>query len=226
MPGQAPPGWEPNNPGSPFGQVAIEGLECDRFSLGPFERGPVRLVLDQHGQITVPDGCGRNVSYSTSFRILNALFVNDAALATYLNQTYNMPTWYSEIQTSTQTLAGGGAIHQWSWGAEGQKASTMSVVDDGTTTLVPKAAERLFWQKDQGIVALEIIRSAKSALFGPRAAEGTLNPPMVWAEEGGNFAGSSEWYTDFHGDGTFTIYRDLMCKEPVQPPEETIPPPS
>src|SRR5882672_5357469 len=72
-PSKAPAGWGENA----VSFVGLEGFDCHRISIGPFERGPVRIVLDAHTNFSSPSHCAENLTARTGEQFLNVFLVND-----------------------------------------------------------------------------------------------------------------------------------------------------
>lgn len=212
-PGIRPKGWGPNME-DPVVAVSLFGFRCERMALNRFERGPFYLLLDTHGNAAVPADCASNQSGVTPLRILQNLVVNDAEVASYLETTYGVPVWTAAFTESDRDL-GASALRTWTWAAESQAPSTMTIPDSKQAGNIPTLYERLFWPRGEGIAALELILDEE----GPAtnlAANGTIQPPLLLAQDtGGTFAGQGDWRTNVQGAGKFTIYNDLFCKEPA-----------
>ena len=212
-PGTSPEGWESATPDS-IVTVLIFGFRCERVAIGPYERGPVHILLDTHGNAEVPEGCSANQNGITRFRVLQHFVTDDAEVAAYMQATYGVPVLTASFQESDQDVAAG-ALHTWMWAVEGQPPSTMTIVDYKQNENLPTVIERLFWQRGAGLVALEIEVEQKGAITN-LFANGTVQAPFLLAQDtAGIFVGQGDWRTDLNGHGVFTTYQDRLCKEPA-----------
>ncbi|HUR63962.1 MAG TPA: hypothetical protein VM241_05730 [Candidatus Thermoplasmatota archaeon] len=206
VPGKAPPGWEPDpaNPAS----VVMDGYACSRLSVGPFER-PVRIVLDSHTNVNFPPSCNPKGG-STPMAVLGTLWVNDTAVARYLNQTYGLPARASPITDEVQAV-GPARAHRWTWGTG--HASALNVTEDGTG-FVSYATERIFWERGGGVSVLDLALQHDAPPV-QHPAVGTAQPPMLLAGgPGGAFLLTTSWYPAIALTGSLTLYHDRACSEP------------
>lgn len=210
--GQAPPGWEPTNPNNEFVNLHIGGAECNRIHVGPYERGPIRMVWDGHINADIPAGCTVNQTATTHPTILNAFLINDAEIADYLRTTYGMPTFYADIQTEAQA-AGALVQRTWTWAAAGHPASRLNVYDDGTNQSYD-FVDRIWWQAGDGIGQLDFAYERWAFSVGDRAGEGTMQAPMLALSPDGSWIGAMEYFPSMSGKGTFTLYTDYLCQHP------------
>ena len=98
--GNTPEGWEPMDRTNPLADYQSQGFMCDKFSLGPFERGPIFFIADMHDVADIPLACGQPGTGRGNVDILNALFVSDPDVAAFMNRTYNMPVLAAAVQYS------------------------------------------------------------------------------------------------------------------------------
>ncbi|MEA3142735.1 MAG: hypothetical protein QOG31_59 [Thermoplasmata archaeon] len=196
-----------------IGAIGVRGVDCKRLSVGAFER-PATLVWEVNAHAFFPRSCLTNGTGGNNRGVLNSLYVGDAELAAYLSDTYGMPVQVSKIASATQAT-GELAIHTWTWGPVGMDPSSLNILEDASTPDTPNWIE-LFWQKGDGVVALRAETKVDRPLVGNREGYGIFKPPMQAANfNGGNFAGLADWYPAYHAEGTFSIYSDLNCKNPV-----------
>lgn len=212
-PGMPPEGWDPATPDNVV-TVALFGFRCDRIATGPYERGPVHILLDTHGNADVPEKCAADRNGITGFRVLQHFVTDDAEVAAYLQTTYGTPVLIASFQESDQDLAAS-ALHTWTWAVDDQPPSTMTILDYKQNQKLPTVFERLFWQQGEGMVALEIEVEQNGAVTN-LLANGTVQAPFLLAQDtAGIFTGQGDWRTGVQGHGVFTVYQDRLCTEPV-----------
>lgn len=214
-PGTPPPGWEPKKQ-TDWSTVQVGGAECNRFHVGPFERGPIRFVWGGHLNADIPRNCNphNNLDYDPSaLSILNIFIIDDSEIAAFLKEDYAMPALYSEIQADEQA-SGPNVQRTWKWAQEGQGASHLTLTDDG---LAGRYAhdERFWWVKGTGMAQLDFDFSYKRT--GPlvvegRPAYGVLHAPMLVPPPNGEFVGSASYYPSMTGEGKFTFFSDRLCE--------------
>ena len=211
-PGSVPPGWE-RDPTDPESYVIMSGYECDRVHVGPYERGPVRMVWDVTGNGNVPDSCFEKSGGNPVEAVVNIILFDDEQIANYLHQSYGMPTGVAEIHVS-QMPVGALVLRQWSWGVKGQSQSNLTVADDGS--VAPRNwPDVLFWPHSQGVGKLVISYQRNAEAYTERMGYGTLQPPMLLAQlPGGAFAGSATYFPSMAGMGNVTLFKDNQCKQP------------
>src|SRR5688572_20294684 len=73
--GDLPPGWEAATAGSPF-SVSIDAFRCDRVHIGPFERGPLRLLFESHSNAEFPAACASGLQGTTNLWVLHQVLVD------------------------------------------------------------------------------------------------------------------------------------------------------
>jgi hypothetical protein len=209
VPGAAPAGWEP--PPENLPHVRLDGFECERLGLGPFERGPVHLVVDSHTRATFPAAC-----YPSDFAVtglVGTLWVDDDGLARYLAETYGLPARRASVLPESDGT-GSAQAHAWTWtDAEGRSTAT---VPSGVPSQVANRPSLLLWPAGDGIGSLSLTFQDRTVPVGPElAVSGTAQPPaLLSALPGGAFAGQGYWSDGFSAEGTFKAYRDTMCTQP------------
>lgn len=212
-PSQAPQGWEPRDPLKP-GWVFVSGYECNRIHLGPYERGPVRIVWDGHTNADFPPACVEGMKHPTARLLLNVILVDDAEIAAYLSDAYGLPTFHSPIGIAGQSANAPRQL-TWTWG-NGTK-SQLNFVDDGTAGEGPRD-ERLFWEKDGGIAALDLAHDGKGSAVADRFGYGQMGSPMLLADvAGGVFSGTVRHSFGIETEANVRFYRDLGCEDEVDP---------
>ncbi|MHB1262417.1 MAG: hypothetical protein ACYC2H_11960 [Thermoplasmatota archaeon] len=218
MPGQAPSGWEPEDPLQPFGGVGMFGWRCERFSLGGFER-PLWFVLDSHSNFNIPPACQLETEWPTSTLVLSTLVVNDAEVASTLNRTFGMPVRFGEISETLGGQAGAYDVHEWTWTPEGMQPSRISVYDDSFEGVGSPEALRFFWPIGERLGYLQITFEANGPIFTSRLATAALAEPMLLADwyADGAFAGPGDWYPEATAEGEFRFFADHECTKPVPP---------
>lgn len=202
-PGTRPAGWAAPSPGVDA-SVALLGLACQRMAIGPFERGPVRVLFESHTNAEVPAACAADRDGFVALSVLASVWVEDAEVAAHLAQVYGMPAREGVFSGSGQA---------WSWGPPGAPASTVQVMDEAAAPQPSHAADRFFWANGTGLGALELRHDATRPAV-PHAAAGEMAPPMLLAQvAGGRFAGPAGWVTRDTAAGSFRAYRDTLCQE-------------
>lgn len=209
-----PQGWAAPPAGITF---SFSGNECHRISVGPYERGPIHLVLESFGLGTVPDGCvPHNATASLSVDALHALWVDDDQVAAFLKQEFpGLPVYAADIQTSN-TTTGALSSHDWSWGEHGKPASTLHVLDEGNRRpLDVVVGFRFFWfPSASDATFLDFIEQGRDPASTNRPVYGMLQPPTIYSATAPDYAGPGDWFDQGDAAGSFQAFGDLACKQP------------
>ena len=95
-PSRPPNGWDER--ADPQGSFDLVAYTCERISVGPFERGPVHLLLEGHPNADFPEACEEDqVESPTLYHVVHLMGLDDPELVAYLNETYDLPTWLIEV---------------------------------------------------------------------------------------------------------------------------------
>jgi hypothetical protein len=195
----------------PLYSMGLYGYECERISVGPFERGPIHIIWDGHDNADFPADCILNETGFQVESVLNVFLVDDPELASYFRQTYELPATYSAIQVDASASVTPRQL-TWRW-QSGQQTSEIHLVDDGTSTSPDNTGDRIYWQRGNGIGRMDFIQDAFSPDIG-RLGYGTLYPPMLQSDTPqGEFAGIVDYITTT-GPAVVRLYSDLLCKNP------------
>jgi hypothetical protein len=209
--GERPPGWAP--PRTPSTHVAVDGLRCQRVSLGPLERGPVHLVLESHTNAQPPAACLDGLPGAARRAVLATALADDDGLVAAL-RARGVPASFAEV---SEDGVGGDApaqAHSWSWRngtAAASDASSVTVPGDAATQ-PEDGLQRLFWTAGGGLGRLDLSVTRLGAI-GPRVGTGSFQPPMLLG--GVSAAGPAAWSPQEDVAGAFVRYLDPSCAEVV-----------
>lgn len=215
-PGERPPGWNPAPSGTAFTGQEIQAYQCNRISLGAFERGPIHLMFEDHGNADFPPKCKENAPEFPVFGIVTHIWIDDAEVAAYLRTEYGAPVLLGQFNETSQD-AGTLTLRTWTWAVEGGQPSKITVPDDKENQELIGLFSRLFWANGTaGLVQLDLPPKDHGPAQ-PFPAYGTMQPPTEFAEDrAGVFAeATAKWYPERSAAGTFTLYSDLKCEHPV-----------
>jgi hypothetical protein len=215
-PGQAPPGWEPKAASSSMSYVFMLGYDCHRISVGPHERGPVRIIVDGHDNADTPTDCAANAPMGSSRIIISTLLISDRELASYLHTALGLPAINATIQN--QTISNGAST--WTWNVAGGSASKVMVVDNMVSASNDQS-DRFYWQRGSGIGILDFKYTRQGPAYTNRAAYGNVQSPMLLASQpqGAFVASAADFYPSLDGTGTLHLYSDNQCKQPEPAPK-------
>lgn len=192
--------------------ILLVGYQCERLSLGSFERGPVHLVWDAHGGADPPPRCLENETLPTHAAILNVLLVDDQELVAHFQAEYGVPARYAEFTVDEQS-AGSLTERTWSWVADGS-TSSFTFLDDGTNSPDP-ISDRLFWARGSGgLGQLDLTYERNGLTITTRSGHGPMQTPMLMAETPQQYLiAFTQYYTSMAGTGHFRIYSDQLCEQ-------------
>jgi hypothetical protein len=214
-PGTRPPGWEPADATAVITGIEVYGFNCQRVSVGPFERGPVQMVLEMHTNVSFPAACLEGADPFVIPAVLQSIWVNDAEIAGYLRQEYGMPTFFADIQQEDTSLQAVNA-HEVSWGEPGQPASVLTTVDDAEDRTGDSLPYRLAWPVGSAVWLLDYVPSLDDPFLFQRVTAGKFEQPMLLAGvDGGQYAGNGAWYDRFEATARVLAFADGRCAQPA-----------
>lgn len=207
-PGHGAPGARPTDwPEAPAGrsttEVGVRALRCQRVSLGPFERGPVRLALDWDNNAQAPAACGGEAGSTAN--VLATLWTDNGELAAFLRDRFAAPAFESPAEESAMDL-GAGHWTRWSWGPDSGRA-WLAVLTDSVGGPAHDGF-RAYWPAGDAVGRIDLNWTATGSTL-PRPAQGSMPPPML----AGDFTGLGDWLDGFEASGRLTLFRDAGCKE-------------
>lgn len=208
--GETPPGWEAGPAEADRYQVSLN--ECQRVSIGRFERGPVRVLVETRRAVSPPAAClDFSPDYGT-MKVLISLWVDDPDLANYLATTYHLPVRIGQFSLEV-TDQGGNEVQQWTWSNGSNPASQATAAHVGPADPAPSVARHV-WHNGTAVSFLDLTYGYSLPDAPVPLAQGTLAPPMRLAERGVSAftAATSVWkHADLHGP--FYRFGDLECKQ-------------
>lgn len=202
------PGWGPHS--TPLTGVSYLLLYCDRVSVGPYERGPVGIMQENHDDGEAPPACAKG--HSGPGGILTHLWLSDPDIATYLRQTWGIPSDWADVHFTESTVA----THTettWLFGLPAQPASSYTVRYDTPVFPGGDQVDREFWHNPSGgtsyFDAHEVWSSPSDQL---EPGNGTFRAPLL-ASAVGTLADAGNPWTNASADIKVFQYRDPQCKE-------------
>ena len=208
-----PDGWDAREGNT---RVRLQGWACERLAWGPFERGPVRLVLETHNQQVAPAPC-RGADRTTELEVLQSLWVDDAEVAAYL-LAEGLPVQATGIEVRHEAVADDAAVVRWAWG---DGAADVQVPAPGGSVPSPTLARRLFWDDGVRVSSLDVVAqwSVPGAAAGPAdlagrsAAVGEFAPPLLLADRP-SLPAPANAFDAAHWAATLRHHGDLRCAPP------------
>ena len=202
---RVPPGWEDDWP--------INGLyylmfECQRMAAGPFERGPVRGVVERYSSANPPEACLEGDFGRPS--MLGNWWIDDAEIATHL-AGLGMPARPAAITVETEGLPEQGTT-TWRWQEEGQEESWVTFLRHGQVPGSIPLSERIFWFNGTVLGSMDWVEASEYHAGAP--ATGQLASPSVYT-----FPGSTTPFATFSGgtmskldlSASLSVYGDFEC---------------
>lgn len=222
-PGSSFPGWEPSE-GGLSSSVDMMAWECNRFSFGNIERGPIRFLIESHNYFSVPEGCHAERG-PIFYWILSSIWVDDPEVAAILGVSEGMPAYAASIDASDESTTGL-PTRAWTWSAEGFQPSSMSIVQEMESSFrFPKIPSRWYWQNElDGISFMDIKYDAVGAVGPPnvdapgmsqRPMTGTMSEPMLMAALGEDYVGFGTMLEEGQFEGVIARFGDMTCGHPV-----------
>lgn len=211
--GTSPAGWTPSS--GVGGRIDYDLLRCDRISWGTFERGPVHVIIESHGNATWPQSCDlRPRDWAGA---LESMWFDDRDLAAWVNRSYGIPTFYATINdTTVAATSSEGFETTWTFVVGDQPASTLMTreiiaADRAQTGYSPRLAWS--WSGGWSILNLTISYHTSSMGYLP-AATGELFPPTLWSQVqiGAAHITNAISYIDADAEGIIRTYGDQECQ--------------
>jgi hypothetical protein len=210
-PGRPPAGWPPA-PGGVGSDTYVDAFQCARVSWGPYERGPINMIMETHTNLDAPAKC-RTGTFDVQ-EALASWWVGDADLAVYLNKTLGLNVRHANVDIKTTTMSGTTAISA-TWSDESSKPSSMASQEidqaEGTLPLV----HRIFWNAHGGIVQFDLRNAPTFSNLQPAVIPTTMNPPMLNSQLPSPFMARATLAPQDSVTGTLVHYGDLQCAQPL-----------
>jgi hypothetical protein len=208
-----PPGW--NETLWPLTATPFKIHECARFSLGPFERANVTLVIQTHDNRETPDACaeGIGVDFHIS-EIIHAILVDDLEIAQYLT-SLGMPAEFGTANSSVQEY-GQMRVMKWILSPSDKHFSEVSFISWAEPNTRESSILRRFWVNPLG--GISFIDMKHSTFFSGTSAEpvyALVHEPFMGqgSTEYVAYAGAQFW--DSNVSGPLRHFGDLHCNEPL-----------
>jgi hypothetical protein len=173
-------------------------------------------MFESHSNADFPQKCKENTPAFPVFGVATHIWIDDPEVAAYLHTEYGAPVLLGQFNESSQDTAAL-SLRTWTWAAEGNQPSKITIPDDKEHQELIGLFSRLFWANaTAGLVQLDLPPKDHGPA-SPFPAYGTMQPPTELAKDrGGVFAeATAKWYPERSAAGTFTIYSDLKCEHPV-----------
>lgn len=206
-----PPGWEGKN-GLPT-TVTLIALFCDHVSLGDFERGPIRLVLESHEKFNAPDNC-REGDY-TYLNILTRIVVDDPEIAAAIQDELTIPTstgnftWAEDGTSALKTVRVG-------WRVDGSPESWFQVGRVENAIQDSRGTYRYVWAAGENLGLVDMKLDARQTQFEPTAALASFSSPMLIASTGLPYViGVGVVDEEVFPEGTFQFFEGYECANPL-----------
>jgi hypothetical protein len=190
-------------------------LECQRISVGRFERGPIHFLIEEHDKIAIPQACLDYEPEYDDFRVLRRLWLDDAELVQYLSESLGLPTLLGQFaftRTPTDSVHG----RTWTWKEPGQPESEIIYSRLETIPGGSASTARLVWHNGSAVTLMDFTEDEKRPAVSTLNTVVRLHPPMMHAVP------EAEVYTGVYslvdsGDYSGQIYRfgDLKCERPL-----------
>jgi hypothetical protein len=204
-----PPGWRFD---WPINEVYLLVAQCQRMSVGPYERGPVRMVLETYSAASQPQSC-LNGTFDRPDMMSN-WWIDDKDIAAYL-QGLGAPAHYATIDYASQS-AGAARVDQWTWHQEGHDDSWVSYPDHGQVPGSIPFLERIFWFNQTTLGVMDLLQQGHYDAGAVPA--GQMSPPSLYAFAGATLpysAARGGIYYDVELSATLQFFGDFQCKQPL-----------
>jgi hypothetical protein len=198
------------------GSLLYAILTCERVSWGPFERGPVALMLEWHNDFEAPAKCAEGDFMGGM--ILSALWFDDADLASYARDQFGMPAQVAEIDYTISPTADLQTAHA-TWKLPGGELSEAFMHERLDFMFTDETNWRVFWDNGVGVSYFNIHLEYDTPQESLGVAYGTLAPPMLYGTNMPDSRFETAGQTDLMLDGDVSAeisrFGDLQCGKPL-----------
>lgn len=212
---EVPPGWETAEAMATDHLVQL--TQCQRISVGPFERGPVNVLLELHDKIAPPEACldfgGQDYS---DVQVLRKIWVDDPEIVSYLTASAGMPALYGEF-TFAPSPTGGTGVFTWDWGVPGQAHSTLAYSRVDTVPGGSASTARIFWHNGQAAFLMDLHEEEDRPAVSTLNAVAVLKAPMMHPlPEFGAASGIYSLVDAGAYEAALQTFGGMACEQPSQ----------
>lgn len=209
-----PAGWAPA--ASPTATVQVSVRECQRIAWGPFERGPVVVLQEWHGEFEDPPACHPGPA---SLRVmLESIWFSDAEVAAYASERHGMPAHHGAFRFARDD-AGPAASWSVAWSEPGGPESTATLFEQPASLALNKSlVRRVYWANGGGVSAMEMHDTFRIGSAGSAVAAGTLPSPMLHGRSSPDPAfatAEAGLQRDASARAAIDHYKDTQCRTPA-----------
>lgn len=206
---EPPNGWE-RGP-APITEVRLNLLTCGRFSLGPFERPGVSLLLEVHDNRRTPESCATGVGgeYSSS-EIIHQLWINDEEIVVYLTEL-GLPVRFATIN---ETQAG--ETITWNLESPGLPTYWLMKPLEQEPNFREGITYRRFWQDAHG--GISFMDWDQSYFFNgqdPNQVISYMGAPFLYVSPVEVTHRVGNIVEEANVDAPITRFGDLLCERPI-----------
>lgn len=200
---------------TPLTDLWINVHQCGKISIDEFERGPVSMVLETHGNRLPPEDCRGD--YTTS-EVLIRIWLDDLELVEHLRTQYSMPAEFATI-TVTNTTTAEFSFHEATFGTADSPTSRFTEYRMVAGEVGPLGLKiRRFWENSfGGISFLDFTEhfEAPNQFVSP-VMTGEVYPPFLYTNLGTTtYTPLGGFYESGQISGPIEQFGDLACKEPL-----------
>lgn len=191
--------------------------ECGRVAWGRFERGPVLVLLETHGEFEEPATCQDPGAYVV-VRMIESIWLNDQEIVDFARNSYGLPVYYADI---IQVVDSSLPVRQtvWSWSTpDGAPASiSFPALGEGSPNAIDQT-HRLFWPRGSAVGFMDLDMVHTGNVNDQPPTQGRLPEPFIYgrAFDDPNFVTAfSTPVFDASLSARLRIFADADCKEPM-----------
>jgi hypothetical protein len=204
-----PPGWA-SSP-TPMTELRIEISECQRISIGPFERGPVHFLVEIHDNREPPEACRGDY---TSSEVITQVWVDDQELVTYFVDELGLPAKLGTFQRLDQTINSANKT-TWTFSSAGFPASSFETIRTRPADTAGMLLYRRFWANNAGGISFMDFETRTMATNGEwPIATGTVAEPFLHLPGDTSFVGISDILDPSSISAPIQRFGDFKCEQP------------
>lgn len=210
--GASPPeGWGPGP--TPATEVFIELYDCARLSLGPFERGPIRFLMEVHDNREPPLAC-RDGDY-TSSEVITQVAADDAEVVAYLVTRLGLPASLATIEPHSEPLQGADQL-TWTFSLEGYPRSYLTGYQSQESDTTGTYDYRRFWTNQHGGISfMDFEETWRRAGSEAGVIHGEVREPFLHVPGVESYLGTGYSVPESSVDAPIKEFGDMSCTQPL-----------
>jgi hypothetical protein len=214
LPWEAPPGWERDET-QPASSVVMDLLDCPDFHWAGENYGPVRMVIERHNGISVPEPCREPVTTATQYWMLLSWRVDRRDLAERMAMEMGLPMVFATIDRVVDQ--GPVTSESWNWSVPQGPRSSLGLEQAGPPLEYQGYAAfqvHMFWFMEDRVAAATMVQDGNASALEATPAQGVMGDDMFMHHFSPTYASDGSTWRDVSLNATVRRYADRQCGSP------------